>query len=476
MEIPKFWKWRKRISFALGLAAFLYIGLRLFLADDYCISNVRYLNADRITSETYWIGIRGERISQISPRPIFAWKKIEGTGYILSPGFLDTNAGGPVTFTPARAKLFDGITTYLSAHGEPKEFEPEQFISVLNAARTIGLQSFNKSLADKTFDIASVFKEALKQSAYGISFSPEYNVYATPQLIASICRTFTNKEVPFSFHLRFSDKKNELRGLDEALECGALGNPIHILHLSSTGGAHFPLEAYRRIETARRRGQKVIVDFYPFTYWSSPVGQARFKGEWWKRFDVNISKVKLRSEPDRVLRFDEVQKLHRIYQYDPLNPKSSPSIIVDSISPKTIDFFAEQTDAFIGSDSSQIGHPRAISSFSKFLETYVKNEDQLANALHRFSTRAYDEFENFIPELKNRGKIEPQKVADLILWDPHNIRARASLKNPQVHSTGVVAAWIGGKLLIENSKWIGTWKQKTGTFFKGNLSSITTPN
>jgi N-acyl-D-amino-acid deacylase len=130
---------------------------------------------------------------------------------------------------------------------------------------------------------------------------------------------------------------------------------------------------------------------------------------------------------------------------------------VDSIPATTVDYFARETDAPIGSDSAPSDvsdvHPRGAGSFARFLHRYVDDgPDALGRALFRLSTQAYERFAPYVPELAERGRVETGYVADLVVWDPAAIRDRATIERPLEPSTGVVAALINGVVVVADGE------------------------
>ena len=47
--------------------------------------------------------------------------------------------------------------------------------------------------------------------------------------------------------------------------------------------------------------------------------------------------------------------------------------------------------------------------------------------------------------LHKRGLIKQNYFADLVLWNPDEIRAEASFDNPKIKPTGILKVWVNGK-------------------------------
>ena len=105
----------------------------------------------------------------------------------------------------------------------------------------------------------------------------------------------------------------------------------------------------------------------------------------------------------------------------------------------------------IGSDgSATMFHPRGYGTHSKIIEEFV-NEDKilsLEQALYKMTT-----FPVEILQLKNRGRILPGYSADLILFDPAQIKSNATYENPHELASGIDYVIVNGKITREKGVW-----------------------
>jgi N-acyl-D-amino-acid deacylase len=430
---------------------------------DFLITDVAYLEGEQISVQTVDVGVKGGRISYIGQEPPHARTIIPGRGLILTPGFIDVNSCGWLYEEAAIWKLRDGITTFFNAHGDSLKADAKKFAASerLNYATSVGLIPVQKEhLTGER--MMEALEGSLRYGAYTISLSPEYNLETTPAIVAELSRHFGGRGVLFTFHLRYSSESEELDGLREAMACAEAGNPIHILHISSTGASYHPEAAKAMIDTAIRRGLKISYDFYPYTAWSSSIHRARFSGDWQSRYKVDFSRVRVLGEADfSMKRFAELAS-------DP----QERNVIVDSIPQATVDYFALQTMCPIGTDSEAspaTAHPRGVGSFTKFVNDYVDTgKVSFGQAMYRFTTATARQFEPFIPDLRTRGAIKVGYAADLVLWDRSKIKSNADYANPLTPSSGVVAAFVNGVPQILNGETQPD--KRAGRHLKGALA------
>lgn len=79
---------------------------------DLVIENARVIDPETNTDAILNVGISGDKIAEISKNQLKGKKTINGTGKILSPGFIDLHAHGQ-TNTENEYQAFDGVTTAL---------------------------------------------------------------------------------------------------------------------------------------------------------------------------------------------------------------------------------------------------------------------------------------------------------------------------------------------------------------------------
>lgn len=429
---------------------------------DLLITDARIVQGETLREGTFCVGVRSGRISHIGTNRVWAARVISGAGLVLTPGFIDVNSCGWLGESAAALKLMDGVTTFLNAHGDSFRADARRIgaSEKLNYATSVGLIPAFSQKMDCAGMIAAI-EDSLRFGAYTVSLSPEYVSATTPEIVGMLARHFANRSVLLTFHLRYSSPGEELDGVREAIDCAAQGNPVHLLHISSTGATFHPEEARRMIDKAvQEKGLRISYDFYPYTAWASSIHRARFEGDWRERYQVDFSKVSILGEANLTAeRFAALQQ-----------DRADRLVIVDSIPPATVDYFATNTTCPIGTDSEASHtstHPRGAGSFTKFINDYVDTGKlDFGRTIHRFSWLAARQFAPFIPGLEKRGRIEVGYVADLVLWDRDRIKSNATFANPRKPSSGVVAVLVNGVSVVMEGSVVAD--AAPGKHLKGN--------
>ena len=109
-------------------------------------------------------------------------------------------------------------------------------------------------------------------------------------------------------------------------------------------------------------------------------------------------------------------------------------------------------DELVGicSDGSKTGHhPRGHGTFAKIIETYVVQDSilTLEGAIKKMTGYAAE-----ILNLKDRGLIKKGYKADIIIFNPENVKAPADYVSPHQLSKGFDKVLVNGKLVRNNER------------------------
>ena len=99
-------------------------------------------------------------------------------------------------------------------------------------------------------------------------------------------------------------------------------------------------------------------------------------------------------------------------------------------------------------------HPRAYGNFSRILETYVKEEGliSLEEAIHKMTLKPALHF-----GLNKRGAIVEGWKADILVFDPNEIKSNSSYLNPHQYASGMKRVYINGVGVLNEKGHMGQY-------------------
>jgi len=97
-------------------------------------------------------------------------------------------------------------------------------------------------------------------------------------------------------------------------------------------------------------------------------------------------------------------------------------------------------------------HPRGFGSFPRILGRYVRELHVLTleEAIRKMTSQAASNV-----GLRERGRLEPGAVADLVLFDPETVIDRATALAPQTTSVGIELVWVNGRPVWQGGQTSG---------------------
>ncbi len=330
--------------------------------------------------------------------------------------------------------------------------------------------------------------EALDAGAWGMSTGLVYppGAYADQAEIVAVGEGLRARDGLYASHIR--NEGDELgEAVDEAIAIGAaLGTRVEISHVKSVGTRNFGRiwRALERIDAARAAGGRVTFDMYPYTAGStlltqvlppwlqdggqdeliarlrSPAIRARLRHELatgLPRF-VNYSvagggwdKVMIASVVDPSLRWAEGRTIAELAAERAMDPLdfTFDLLIDDRAATVMIIFVMDEADvrealahpvAGIGSDLLMVTsdtarvHPRTYGTFARILGWAARGEGplDLATAIRRMSGQTAETL-----GLRDRGRIAPGAVADLVVFDPAASRDSEHLRRTDRLAEGI---------------------------------------
>jgi N-acyl-D-amino-acid deacylase len=288
-----------------------------------------------------------------------------------------------------------------------------------------------------------------------------------------------------------------LDSVEESLRVGReAGVPVQISHHKAMGEAYWGRvkDSLARVDEARRAGQDVTLDVYPYTAVSTTV--TRFLPTWtleggvgalMERLGAADVRARILEEASRdtsvkwenvliaALRKPEhacyegmtLEALGREMGRPPLTA-AADLIIADEAPFPIIRFIMAEEDVrtvlrhpavMIGSDGYAIApalgskpHPRSYGTFTRVLSEYVREQRvlPLEEAVRKMTSFPASRF-----GLADRGLIRPSHMADLTCFDPGSVRDVATFADPHQYSTGIAWVMVRGHIVWQDGRDTG---------------------
>jgi N-acyl-D-amino-acid deacylase len=114
---------------------------------------------------------------------------------------------------------------------------------------------------------------------------------------------------------------------------------------------------------------------------------------------------------------------------------------VTTLTNHALSFVATNGGGYSAAHRQTLVHPRSFGSAPKFLRQVIDNNTiQLPEAVRKLTYAPAQKL-----GLKNRGIIAVGAAADLVLFDPQEIKDQATIANPFQYATGITGVWVNGK-------------------------------
>lgn len=380
--------------------------------------------------------------------------------------------------------------------------EVEKKKLALNFASLVGHGTLRRGLVgDEVRDISpdemkkmkKMLTQAMKDGAIGFSTGLVYThaKLASSREIAELAEIVKKYDGVYTTHIR--GESNELiRAVEEAIRVAEItGVRLQISHLKAMNKKNWPLmeEALNMVETARLSGLDVHFDVYPYTStgsvlyillpdWATEGGRtmmlSRLKDSETRK---KIIKEMRENEHDyskitiSISALDKTLNRKRIEDIAKLQGKSVEDAIIDVLiaseghvvtmmevlSEKNVDKGVINPFSIISSNGSgyniehvssgEMVHPRNFGSFPRVLAEYVRVRGVVGweEAVRKMSGLPAEKF-----KLEKRGILAKGNFADVVVFDPRQVRDLATVENPYQYSEGINYVVVNGQIALDN--------------------------
>jgi N-acyl-D-aspartate/D-glutamate deacylase len=312
----------------------------------------------------------------------------------------------------------------------------------------------------------------------GLFYAPQS--FARTAEVIELAREAARRGGVYDSHIR--DESSYTIGLaaavDEALTIGREARlPVNISHIKALGvDVHGQAPAIiARIRAARRSGQKVTADQYPWSASGTSLVSALVP--LWAQDGGRPALLKRLADPAlaerlRVGMADNLRRrggaasllitsgehkgrrLSELVGSRGADPIAAAIAVIGIADPAVASFNQSEADiaalmrqpwVMTASDAST-GHPRTFGSFARKYAMYVRDRRVLSlrDFIDRSAPLTADTF-----GIEGRGRLRKGAFADVILFDPRRYQARATYDTPDLLAEGVRAVLVNGVLAVD---------------------------
>jgi N-acyl-D-aspartate/D-glutamate deacylase len=422
---------------------------------------------------------------------------IDAAGKYITPGFIDAHAHGDPLQTPAFENfLAMGVTSICLGQdgGSPAFADLRPWMQQVDSAMTgpniipfvghgtirqLSGIGFSTEPDEEAMDrMESLLNSAMEAGCFGMTTGLEYTpgTYAGEDELLRLARIVGQYDGLIMSHMRNEDNDAVENSLRELLRQGQYCN-VQASHLKAVygRGPERAEEILALLDSARQASEyTVTADIYPYT--ASYTGIGIVFPQWAKApnnyqevketrreelLEFLRQKITARNGPEATLfgtapfagktlaevsnereqPFEEV-----LLEIGPGGASGAYFVMNEPLQARLL----EDPHIMICSDGSpSMHHPRGYGSFAKIIEQYVQEEKRLslAEAVRKMSGLTAETL-----GLEDRGLIKAGYYADLLIFDPEAVKARADFSEPHQLATGMDYVIVNGKVAFENGQ------------------------
>lgn len=441
------------------------------------------------------VRVQGDQIIAVgSLEPLAGEKVVKVKGLVVAPGFIDahSHAAGSIEDDPlAVSQITQGITTSVVgqdggwdapmkvAMGELKSIRP-----AINFASFSGHGGIRRKVMGEDYkrtaspleiqQMKDILRTDMLQGSLGLSSGLEYDpgYYSDTAELIELAKVAAEFKGMYISHVR-DESDQAFQAFDELVTIARAAN-LHaqISHIKLGTAA-----VWGKAPLTDAIGSKegITADVYPYLYWQSTMAALSPSRDWdnraiWEKglADVggpqNVRLTSYTHQPAWVGK--TLTQIAEMTGRDPISiiqevlrtttgPKGSgrQSVVVTAMTEPDLEHFIASPRTMFCSDGSIGGsHPRGAGSFPRILGRYVRDRKiiTLQEAVRKMTS-----FPAKVFGFKNRGRVAPGMIADLVIFNPAEIADRATPEHPTELSIGMKVVLVSGTVTLSEGRPTG---------------------
>jgi dihydroorotase len=432
------------------------------------------------------VGVRGDRIVEISSAPLRGKTVVDVSGLVVAPGFIDPHAHGQTN----ESHLFqarDGVTTALElesgrpflrqwlemkegktlihygatmAQGALRVMAMEKYRNVAREAREIvetkgfdhprlrevlgeGFSARYESLTAAELDqMGEGLSAELADGALGIGVPVGYYPGASREEIFRVYEFAAKMKAPVYTHVRDPN----LAAIQEAIaNAAATGASVHIVHLNSMALGQIGV-ALDMVGSAQKQGLDITTELYPYTAGSTSLESTLFDEGWQEVWGMDYGDIQWEATGERLTK-ETFEKYRKV----------GGTVIIHMMKEEWIDQGLKAPFTMIGTDGMPYhpkAHPRSAGTYSRVLGRYVRERKVLGlmEALAEMSLMPARRLEGMAPAMRTKGRIQVGCDADITVFDPETVLDTATFEGGLTESKGIHHVLVSGTFVVRDGQ------------------------
>jgi len=499
----------KITSIIAAIFGVLVVSSATMAADyDLVINNGRVMDPETNFDDVANVGIKDGKIAKITTGKISGKQTIDAAGHVVAPGFIDIHAHGQ-NVGDYRMQAMQGVTTMLELESgilpisqwydaqEEKNLplnygaaagwtyariatfsgtQPEATVDYFQEAQSSADWKTKIATPEQEAQILKLVEQGLDEGGLGIGINAGYAPGHGQKEYFALAELAAKRDVATFTHVRYAsnaEPSSSFEAIKELIGNAAItGAHMHLCHINSTSLKDIE-SIMPMVDKAIARGVNLTVGAYPYGAASTVVGAAMFSGEGWQdRMGSTAQNFQLGDKRMTEEQLADYQKnkpgtfivWHFIDESNPddlaLLDKSvlNPNYLIESDEMFWMIIDGNHIENYAGDDwplpEKAFSHPRSNGAFAKVLRSYVRERKlmSLQDALRKMSLMPAQTLEDFVPQMKKKGRLQEGMDADIVVFDPETIADKGTYTEPNQPAVGVQTVLVNGVAVVANGK------------------------
>jgi len=395
-------------------------------------------------------------------------RKIDATGKIVTPGFVDIHLHeDPVVEGRIESCIFNmalkqGVTTVVGGNCGINVHDPVEYLAMVDrdgapvnvalfagheyCRKAAGAEDiYAKATEDQRVQMVHYIRAALEGGCVGVSFGLRYVPGADKDEFFRAAECCKDDKRIIASHVR-DDADAIFDAIDEFCAAGVEYDlPVQISHIGSMGGFGQMEGVLQRIDVYKLNGLDIMLDCYPYFAFSTRLGTPTYDPGWLDRYHCGYDVLeycegKYKGQRATAETFAEMRLCfpecitvcHVMKEEDIRLAFRHPAVMLAS-------------DGLVNNGQ---GHPRAAGSFARFLKEFARTGTlSLYQAVEKMTAIPANRL-----HLTNKGRLNVGADADITIFDYETVSDSATFAQPALEPVGIETVFVGGEIALEQGK------------------------